>query len=249
MPQKGFITVDNECNISAYLSNGTYSINKNKDDDRFNEIESEVIDKIMNSYENGTPVYFNPTVGSMCTEDEVITAVGTIDGCMRWYIFNDDVGEDKVDMILEHNIYKQAAYSNSFTKLEQLNWVKGLNQRMLSLDELNKIIGSDTLKKIGEDGYSIYAWLYNYTTNNVGTACTELGCKYYGENSSKYWLNTKTENYDTTTRVYAVGAGAIVSRVDRDGGVGLRPVFSFNNTSSNDIYTLNKHDTLPISTF
>lgn len=236
MPQRGVINVDDECNISAYLSNDKYSINKPKDDDRFSEIDNEVIDKIMKSYEDGTPVYFNPTEGVMCTEDEVITGPETINGCMRWYIFNDEVGNDRVNMILEHNVYKVYSYPKSLEKLENMGWAEGLNPRMLSLDELSKITNNN-LYDYGsqlEDGYSIYTWLYNYTKASDGEVCTQIGCKYYNSNSSYYWLNTKTPNYDTTNRIYVVAAGKIILRVERDGAVGLRPVISIPKTLFNN---------------
>lgn len=238
LPDQGVISIDNECKTYAYLSDNNYVISKDENDENFSNSTKEELNKVMSKYENGTLVYFNPTTGSICKEEDVLTGVGVMDGCMRWYIFNDEKGNKDVNMILEHNIYKQSGYDISIIRLEQLTWVSGLNQRMMSLEELNKITNNDTspdnLKTLGADGYSIYHWLYNYTSDSYSNPCNQLGCKYYGENSSRYWLSTKTENYEISTRIYAVEAARLVTRVYRDGGVGLRPVISISKTLLNN---------------
>lgn len=234
LPNTGVISINNECKTYAYLSNNDYFISKDINDDKFSDILKDSFDNIMTLYANGTPVYFNPTTGKTCVESEVQTGVGTMNGCMRWYIFNDEKGNKDVDMILEHNLYKILAFEQAPVKLQQLGWVSGLNQRMMTLDEFKKIANNDisvsNLSTKGEDGYSIYAWLYNYTTDNTSNPCTEQNCKYYGENSGKYWLDTKTENYETSTRIYVVGSAVITNRVKGDGGVGIRPVITISKS-------------------
>lgn len=228
MPKKGVVIVDESCNINAHLSNGTYAIKKSSDNEEIEQISSEQVDKYMIKYDNGTLVYYNPTNGEMCSSADATVGPGTMSGCMRWYIFNDEVGNDTVNMILEHNIYKQKSYDLSLKALEQLEWVDGLNPRMMSLEEF-KLITDDNINtfdtEVDEEGYGIYTWLYNYTRNCLGESCTNNKCQYDDfDNSSLYWLSTKTPNYETSTRIYAVSAGAIKGRVKQDGGVGLRPV-------------------------
>lgn len=234
MPNSGVISINNECKTYAYLSDNDYSISKDIKDEKFSDITKETIDKVMTLYANGTPVYFNPTIGKMCVESEVQTGVGTMNGCMRWYIFNDEKGNKDVSIILEHNIYEAVSFEKVPEKLASLEWVSGLDQRMLTLDELKKITNNDystaTLKAKGEDGYSIYAWLYNYTTDNSNNPCTDYDCKYNSENDSKYWLNTKMANYETSKRIYVFGAANLTNRVKQSNGVGIRPTITISKS-------------------
>ncbi len=65
--------------------------------------------------ENGTKVYFNPVEGKQCSEDDYTedqSKTGVKEGCMQWYIFNDNEGSAVYTLILDHNITGTAWNSN-----------------------------------------------------------------------------------------------------------------------------------------
>lgn len=231
LPNDGVIYVNDDCEIKLYLSNDEIAISKKFRDDKYVLYEKDNINKIMTSYDNGTLVYFNPTTGNICSEtDDVQIGTGKSFGCMRWYIINDEEGNDTVDMILEHNSHANKSYTSAMTLLENLEWVSGLNPRMPTLKDIEKATYEDIgeLNVPGEDGKSIYAFIYNYTSDWRGK-CNSLGCNYYDESSNLYWLNTKTETFETSNRYFAIGS-SLSSAIALNFHLGLRPIITISKT-------------------
>ncbi len=111
------------------------------------------------TYENGTPIYFNPVTNKSCTEQEANknmnsngTPTGITEGCMKWYTFNDSSDSDTVNLILDHNTTVIVAWNdtNSNTEMKEVkealqsdtkNWNKSVREtaRLITADEIAQI--------------------------------------------------------------------------------------------------------------
>ena len=138
--------------LIALLSNRKMILDKLK-----NDIKDEVNStKKYTYYENGTPIYFNPVTNKICgnyTEENSLNETKT--GCLKWYIFNDDINNASVNMILDHNTTYNVAYnstgSNSEMKeikdeldalVNQSKWK--VTPRLITADEIAHIVGADS---------------------------------------------------------------------------------------------------------
>lgn len=138
--------------LIALLSNRKMILDKLK-----NDIKEEVNStKKYTYYENGTPIYFNPVTNKICgnyTEENSLNETKT--GCLKWYIFNDDINKASVNMILDHNTTYKVAYnstgSNSEMKeikdeldalVNQSKWE--VTPRLITADEIAHIVGADS---------------------------------------------------------------------------------------------------------
>ena len=232
--------------LIALLSNRKMILDKLK-----NDIKEEVNStKKYTYYENGTPIYFNPVTGKICgdyTEDNSLNETKT--GCLKWYIFNDDINRSSVTMILDHNTTYKVAYnstgSNSEMKEVKEELDKLVNEskwkvtpRLITADEIAHIVGVDSfnsktstnmfyfdgLQQSGK-GTSKYSWLYNYTNQ-----CESYGCDVNDANINGYW--TSTPIYNTDNMVWGISR---LGRINNDPSVnlttiqyyfGVRPVIS-----------------------
>ena len=104
LPKSGSAYVDSDCNVTISVSNGTFVASKDLKEENIS-LESNDTSKIVyETYRSGTPVYFNPVLGTTCLSSEAVSTTETKSGCMKWYIYNDDSGfSSKVNLLLDHN--------------------------------------------------------------------------------------------------------------------------------------------------
>ena len=133
-------------------------------------------------------VYLNPAnLGILCNASNSTVGSGNT-GCMKWYIFDDST--DKYKLILDHDTAYRIRWNSSDvtipyensgvkTSIDSLNWESGLNKRIISVTEINKITGKTGFVLSNKNsGYNFYprksyAWLFDYTYNceNYGNGC------------------------------------------------------------------------------
>lgn len=219
--------------LIALLSNRKMILDKLK-----NDIKEEVNStKKYTYYENGTPIYFNPVTNKICgdyTEENSLNGVKT--GCLKWYIFNDDINRSSVTMILDHNIGNNVSFSDANNEINSLintsKWNKDINPRLISASEINKIVGISNWDK---------SWYYfetktreeptNYTTkynllNNNLVACQAYGCETASTYETYgYWTSTEPES--TPNNEYTVSRTGLGVNPKTDSNIiGVRPVIS-----------------------
>ena len=203
--------------LIALLSNRKMILDKLK-----NDIKEEVNStKKYTYYENGTPIYFNPVTNKICgnyTEENSLNETKT--GCLKWYIFNDDINKASVNMILDHNTSSNVAWNSSGNNTDGMKevkdrleedtnkWDKNLNPRLITADEIAHIVGADSedtikwkqSKSYGtDDTITKVSWFY---LDGSGTSYSDSdGWKKQLSNStnkSKYaWLFDYTYNCET----------------------------------------------------
>lgn len=118
-----------------------------------NEIKGNLSYNVYDMYDNGTAVYFNPETGNLCDESDAVSTTGTKTGCMKWYIYNDNITNSYVNMILDHNTTALVAFNSESnnsemkeikTELDNLvtvtNWK--VSPRLISADEVAEISGA-----------------------------------------------------------------------------------------------------------
>ena len=199
-------------------------------------------------YANGTEIYYNPETGKKCTGyTEANSKTGTKNGCMKWYVFNDDDKSSTVNVILDHNTTAKVVYNSSGVALETdtSNWKSDLNPRSIEASEVAKITGHppvDTYRAgvsicldtnqpatathcSKAQGTSKYAWLFDYT---VG--CTNYGCNKADSNTYGYW--TSTPNRDDSTYAWYVDNNGILGNCRMAyTGHGIRPVITISKSN------------------
>lgn len=169
------------------------------------------------AYENGTVVYFNPVTNKLCSDYiESKSATGIKNGCMKWYIFNDNSSKSKVNMILDHNTTAKINWnsigsnnnmSNVTTEINKLvnetNWK--VNPRLITVDEIAEIAKAKTAlnwtsnKLFGTNVETQVSWFYfDGSKNGVNNYNTTNGWqKQYANNVNKSdysWLFDRTSN-------------------------------------------------------
>lgn len=137
--------------LLAMLSNRKMILDKLKGDVK-NELNGMTKYKV---YENGTAIYYNPVTNKLCsdyTEENSLNENKT--GCMKWYIFNDNINKSTVNMILDHNTTNAVAWNSSGNNEDGMNEVKtalendtknwNISARLITADEVAHIVGADT---------------------------------------------------------------------------------------------------------
>ena len=164
------------------------------------------------SYPNGTVVYFNPTTNSKCDDYYNSNSTsGTTAGCLKWFAYLETTST--VNLLLDHNISNSSDfYENSVSTVDYYtsSWNSSLNARMISLDDINKIINQNvsTSTSIGS-----FSWLY--------------------VNNSNYWILTNDSSYSTC---YAISSSNIVTakcQYDHSGSYdtySVRPAITVNKS-------------------
>lgn len=217
-------------------------------------------------YPNGTVVYFNPRTAEICTgPTEYIpgsgndsgtnykysnSSTGYNSGCLKWYVFNDNMYNTKVNLLLDHNIEGSAKWSESSTANPYIGyylilagsyWHESVKPaRIISMDEINQITGNTTFDRALNSGYffdtgtttapetytGTYGWLYDRTN----ASCTTYGCSNNATGSidtEAYW--TSTSAIDITIAAFGVRYnGRIMYQLSALGGskYGVRPVIT-----------------------
>ena len=152
---------------------------------------------IYKKYNDGDPVYFNPSTGVKCNDTEVVSTTGTKTGCMKFYAFLDSEDSSTVKLILDHNTTDYVEWNSDdtattpkevITTLESdtTGWKQIVNDvettltgRLITAEEVNEIAPTD----------NIHVW--NLNDHNTGYYMHNGNpTQYTGEiGSNKYnWL-------------------------------------------------------------
>ena len=158
-------------------------------------------------YNDGDPVYFNPSTGVKCNDTEAISTTGTNEGCMKWYAFLDSEDSNTVKLLLDHDLTTNVSCSNpdainsskpdyaeSALVMDTFGWKQivnnvelDLNARLIKAEEINMIAPTDGVhiwEKYKEDNNS---WYY-FHTGNKNEYKGAAGTNTYG------WLFDNTSN-------------------------------------------------------
>ena len=130
-------------------------------------------------FKDGTPVYYDIAIGAVCTnyhEDNSITGYNgtestkTTDNqnsCLKFYAFNDDKENERVNLLLDHNTTSQAYWTNSSSPNNRKGPIDTLNQLYLDTSSWKgtEILKNYTLYQENSDGtkYGDYTIEYNPT--------------------------------------------------------------------------------------
>lgn len=198
---------------------------------------------IYDYYENGTVIYYNPVTGNLCNDyTENNSKTGVKEGCLKWYIFNDDVRNLNVNMILDHNTTdNNVNWDDRNTKLASdiEKWNKSLNSRLITAAEINIITGKTEFDANDNHSYYYfenlqqslnpfpskgrYGWLYDRTEGN----CIRYGCFNNASgthNGTGYWTDTSFKSV-TAWRVSQKGT-LFCDSVNYTSLSGVRPVIT-----------------------
>ncbi len=208
-------------------------------------------------------VFYNPVTDKSCNKEESISVTGTKDVCMRWYVYEET--DDSYIMILDHNISNSVKWNSNgdssdnseiINTLNQhtSNWAKDLNVRLISADEVAKIVDPtnsmgfnsktsgndkwfsfqdlsqtiDSTNECATNNNCKYAWLYDRTY----TYCTTYGCLNDNEDAAwGYW--TSSAVYGDAKGAWHVGGNGGFGGADITKGQGLRPVITLSKTKFN----------------
>ncbi|MBE6159672.1 MAG: hypothetical protein E7157_01340 [Lactobacillales bacterium] len=185
--------------LLALLSNRKQILDKLKGD-----IKSEINQtKNFTYYKNGTAIYYNPVTGKICGNySEENSKTGVTEGCLKWYVFNDNKNSATVNMILDHNTSGNVAWASLEDYIEvggteeeygengknikgPLTVTKRLNEdtenwknkaRLISADEIAKITGAAEILKWSSNktyGTNIETESSWFYLDGVGTTYTE----------------------------------------------------------------------------
>lgn len=175
-------------------------------------VVSTPIDQENHSYPNGTVVYFNPTTNSKCDDYYSSNSTsGNTAGCLKWFAYLET--NDTVNLLLDHNISNYSDFYENFVSTVDYytsSWNSSLNARMISLDDINRIISKDVSTSTSIESFN---WLY--------------------VNNSNYWILTNDSSYSTC---YAISSSNIVTancQYDHSGSYdtyNVRPVITVNKS-------------------
>ena len=78
-------------------------------------------------------VYFDPTnLSKKCTAENSVSTTETKEGCMKWYIYNDD--DDTYKLILDHNTTARVAYNSNNVNTSMLEVAEALDKDIANWD-------------------------------------------------------------------------------------------------------------------
>ena len=179
---------------------------------------------VYTKYNDGDPLYFNPTTGLKCNAEDAVSITETKSGCMKWYAFLDSESSSTVKMILDHNTTnivniggddepKNLDIAFAQVASDTTGWVQVVNGnqvaltgRLISAIEVNEIAPTTTSGQYGDLGewdVNNYRKFYKLCTGNYGVGT----CK----NDDKYdWL------FDNVESCFSSG----VCTVEQDGTYG-----------------------------
>ena len=235
IPDRGSIEIENgsvksyELEIDGYLvSNG--------------EVGKVSITK---KFENGTVVYYNPVSGEKCKSSE--------EGCMKWYVFNDEEGNATVNVILDHNTTAKVVWNSTGNNSELKEVKRKLEEdtkdwkntaRLITANEVAKITGNTGFDANKENqswffldsnnqtqianstNKSKYAWLFDYTNE-----CTNYGCNKPDSSNWGYWTSTSYKGSSTKAwpvyRDGSLSSDYYVTSSDH----GIRPVITISKSN------------------
>ena len=218
-PNGGSVTITNgQVTSTSEMEIGDYKVSYDKENNKYETTEkgSTTPDTpTAKTYENGEVVYFNVTTGAKCSDyTETQSNIGIIEGCMKFYAFNDN-GGDTVNLILDHNTTATVAWNSSNNNasgpkevLEQLKtdtnaWTGTLTPdnynnakytidystykaRLITTDDIVNITGNTSW-----NGGNYYFDTNTYTASDTCKSGNTTGCQYG-------WLYDRTREDCTT---------------------------------------------------
>ena len=242
-PSEGSVTIE-KGNVTDYnLKFKDYTVTKTNGKVTVKKNESKKPEEVK-VYENGTAIYYNPTTGEKCTESESVSLTGTKSGCMKWYTFNDEEGNNSVNLILDHNTTAKVAWNSSGNNSEMKEVAPALESdtkdwkntaRLITANEVAKISGNTNFN-LGQDWFylgsnnqsddskrSNYGWLYDRTSDY----CKNLGCLNNADQDTRgYWTsNANISDSASAWLVYRLGV-LYNGPVSDPASHGVRPVIS-----------------------
>ncbi len=205
-------------------------------------------------------LYYNPVTGNYCDKINVVSTTETKTGCMKWYAYQET--SDTYTAILDHTTTAVTSWNSkglntdnseimNKLKMDTSNWVEGLNIRLISADEIAKIVDPNNTTnfnsktshfedfisfaivsgdaKCAESNNCKYAWLYDRISND----CLTWGCLNKSEGTTSYAYWTSTPIFETTNKVWYVDRGGLLhgnfaADVSLTDWVGIRPVITIN---------------------
>ena len=203
-------------------------------------------------YPNGTIIYFNPQIGIQCDNYVETNSLNeNKEGCLKWYIFNDDKLADSVNMILDHNTTSLISWNTDISTNSEMKEVKDeldklvtdfkwiISPRLIEANEIAKITRNKNFNgQVGEGFYfetnmsyrpknynKLYSWLYDYTYD-----CKKYGCSYLDSDTFGYWTSTKvSNNKNEAFGVYRDGS-LDSSLIYFNNYLGVRPVITIDKS-------------------
>ena len=165
-------------------------------------------------------VYLDPiNLSSTCDATNAIVGSGT-NGCMKWYIYDDDGASYK--MILDHNTaeyiekwdpnttgttWQNSAveYENSapYVSVQSLGWNNSLNVSILSTDELNKITGKTgydaRVGSTSEQAHLVWEYYLDSLSSSMSSVASQGASAYawlfdYTNGCTSYGCNVESTN-------------------------------------------------------
>ena len=138
---------------------------------------------------------------------------------MKWYIFEDDVNNNKYKLILDHSILVNISWnidendvtyelSGAKQAIDGLNWDSSINRRIISASEIDTITGGNhnngwyyfdsgnTNSATTGTGTSKYAWLYNHQAK-----CSSYGCEWGDDTGTSAYF---TSDVSSDSKVWCI---------------------------------------------
>jgi len=196
--------------------------------------------------DNGSIVYFNPVTAKVCNLEEVVSNVGTKDGCMRWYAFLDNEGSTTIKLLLDHNTTESVSWNVTSgattpdTVTSQLqndinNWNNNVKSsaRLISANEINQI-APKTSSWVQTNSSSYYYFHTGTNYDYYGQLGTNkyawlfdntYDCTRYGCNTTDYTNGYWTSSYTSGNYAWGINSrGGIRAYTITDTSLGVRPV-------------------------
>ena len=200
-------------------------------------------------YIDGTPLLYDPVYNVKC-DTVSSSALGTNEGCMKWYVFLDSESSPTIKLLLNHNITETYAWNASNgetpdTINEQLqNKVSSWNDvvkdsvRLISAFEINQIAKTSSNYTWIENDWTTEYYFHTGTqteytgdlsSNKYGWlfdntfTCEQYGCYETTEDFvTGYWTSTPTND----NKAWAIGRGGYMDGRGRTitSYAGARPV-------------------------
>lgn len=195
-------------------------------------------------FDNGEVIYFNPTTGKKCNENDYKTNLnnysttntlsdgtksptGLKNGCMKWYAFNDSVNNGLVNLMLDHNTTAKVAWNTSKNNKD-------------GMKEIVTALKNDTdswHESLTLDNYNYYD-NYDYTGYKARIITADEIAKITGADIALEWSGDK--NYISNNPVIGVS----ISHFFLDGSFGSDPLWQtqvVNSTNKSKYNWLNNY--------
>ena len=216
----GIIKYDSEANVSYAIHNNKWCVIKI--DDETITIEYNGKCELPNPFANGKIIYFDVTKGKKCNnyhEDNSLTGYNGLsttkttdnqNGCLKFYTFNYEDGNTKVNLLLDHNTTDVTYWTNSSIgsnyngPITVLTELKAATDNWLGIESLDNY----TVLQAGYGNYTIPYSDENYkarliTANEVAKITSNTS---FDESTTKYsnyfFFDTNTSSGESSSHNY-----------------------------------------------